>query len=178
MSGRLYQCLEIKVLTFSLAGLEVVSSSAFISYVLQVQVLLRSCQTNLISSCYFLPFPLLHYLAQTEPFQRQYTTRWNGSSQRIRMDKSTVNGQKGAKTPNQDLFSEDIWFKVEVNMCNFMKSSSVIFMFSCLVSECQLLFFYLLKKYFFLTRELSLINTCCWRADHEILMHDGGAGVH
>ena len=27
----------------------------------------------------------------------------------------------------------------------------------------------LLKKYFFLTRELSLINnTCCWRADHEI----------
>ena len=28
------------------------------------------------------------------------------------------------------------------------------------------------------TRELSLINTCCWRADHEILMHDGGAGVH
>ena len=27
-------------------------------------------------------------------------------------------------------------------------------------------------------RELSLINTCCWRADHEILMHDGGAGVH
>ena len=34
------------------------------------------------------------------------------------------------------------------------------------------------KKEFFLTRELSLINTCCWRADHEILMHDGGAGVH
>ena len=31
------------------------------------------------------------------------------------------------------------------------------------------------KKYFFLTRELSLINTCCWRADHEILMHDGEA---
>ena len=30
----------------------------------------------------------------------------------------------------------------------------------------------------FLTRELSLINTSCWRADHEILMHDGGAGVH
>ena len=36
----------------------------------------------------------------------------------------------------------------------------------------------LFKKYFFLTRELSLINTCCWRADHEILMHDGGVGVH
>ena len=35
-----------------------------------------------------------------------------------------------------------------------------------------------IKKYFFLTRELSLINTCCWRADHEILMHDGEAGVH
>ena len=34
------------------------------------------------------------------------------------------------------------------------------------------------KKYFFLTRELSLINTCCWRADHEISMHDGEAGVH
>ena len=31
------------------------------------------------------------------------------------------------------------------------------------------------KKYFFLTRELSLINTCCWRADHEILMHDGAS---
>ena len=59
--------LEIKVLTFGLAGLEVVSSSAFISYVLQVQVLLRSCQTNLISSCNILPFPLLHYLAQIEP---------------------------------------------------------------------------------------------------------------
>ena len=36
----------------------------------------------------------------------------------------------------------------------------------------------LIKKSIFLTRELSLINTCCWRADHEILMHDGGAGVH
>ena len=69
--------LEKKVLTFSLAGLEVVSSSAFISYVLQVQVLLRSCQTNLISSCYVLPFPLLQYLAQIEPFWRQYTTRWD-----------------------------------------------------------------------------------------------------
>ena len=21
-------------------------------------------------------------------------------------------------------------------------------------------------------------NTCCWKADHEILMHDGEAGVH
>ena len=31
------------------------------------------------------------------------------------------------------------------------------------------------KKYFFLTRELSLINTCCWRADHEILMPDGAS---
>ena len=31
----------------------------------------------------------------------------------------------------------------------------------------------LFKKKFFLTRELSLSNTCCWRADHEILMHDG-----
>ena len=131
-----------EVLTFSLAGLEVVSHSAFISYVLQVQVLLRSCQTNLISSCYILPFPLLHYLAQTEPFRRQYTTRLNGSSKRIRMDKSTGHGQKGAKTPNQDLFSEDIWLQVEVYICNFMKSSSVIFMFSCLVSECQLLFLY------------------------------------
>ena len=37
---------------------------------------------------------------------------------------------------------------------------------------------WIFKKSFFLTRELSLINTCCWRADHEILMHDGGAGVH
>ena len=26
--------------------------------------------------------------------------------------------------------------------------------------------------------ELSLINACCWRADHEVLMHDGEAGVH
>ena len=33
----------------------------------------------------------------------------------------------------------------------------------------------IIKKYFFLTRELSLINTCCWRADHEILMHDGAS---
>ena len=33
----------------------------------------------------------------------------------------------------------------------------------------------LIKKYFFLTRELSLINTCCWRADHEILMHDSAS---
>ena len=51
----------------------------------------------------------------------------------------------------------------------------------CSISKCavsitlkQLIF----KKYFFLTRELSLINTCCWRTDHEMLMHDGGAGVH
>ena len=36
----------------------------------------------------------------------------------------------------------------------------------------------IIQKYFFLTRELSLINTCYWRADHEILMHEGGAGVH
>ena len=35
-----------------------------------------------------------------------------------------------------------------------------------------------IKKYVFLTRELSLINTCCWRADHEILMHDGEVRVH
>ena len=67
--------LEIKILTFSQAGLEVINSSALIIYVLKVQVLLRSCQTNLISS-YILPFPLLHYLAQIEPFWRQYTTRW------------------------------------------------------------------------------------------------------
>ena len=37
---------------------------------------------------------------------------------------------------------------------------------------------HLIKKQFFLTRELSLINTCCWRADHEILMHDDEATVH
>ena len=29
------------------------------------------------------------------------------------------------------------------------------------------------SKYFFPTREISLINTSCWRADHEILVHDG-----
>ena len=23
--------------------------------------------------------------------------------------------------------------------------------------------------------ELSLIDTCCWRADHKILIHDGGS---
>ena len=33
----------------------------------------------------------------------------------------------------------------------------------------------IIKKYFFLTPELSLINTCCWRADHEILIHDGAS---
>ena len=33
----------------------------------------------------------------------------------------------------------------------------------------------LIKKYFFLTRELSLINTCCWKADHAILIHDGAS---
>ena len=42
------------------------------------------------------------------------------------------------------------------------------------VNRTKLLF----KKYFFLTRELSLSNTCCWRADHDILIHDGEAGVH
>ena len=34
---------------------------------------------------------------------------------------------------------------------------------------------FLCKKYFFLTRELSLINTCCWGgggADHEVLIQD------
>ena len=25
---------------------------------------------------------------------------------------------------------------------------------------------------------LLQINTCCWRADHEILMQDGKVGVH
>ena len=43
--------LEIKILIFNLAGLEVVKSSALISYALQVQVLLRSFQTTLINSC-------------------------------------------------------------------------------------------------------------------------------
>ena len=49
------------------------------------------------------------------------------------------------------------------------------------ITECHAAGFptvHIIKKYLFLTRELSLINTCCWRADHEILMHDGGAGVH
>ena len=49
--------LEIKFLTFSLAGLEVINSSAFISCILQEQVLLRSCQVLVI---YCFPFtPLL-----------------------------------------------------------------------------------------------------------------------
>ena len=30
----------------------------------------------------------------------------------------------------------------------------------------------LIKKQFFLTCDLSLINTCCWRADHKILIHN------
>ena len=33
----------------------------------------------------------------------------------------------------------------------------------------------IIKKYFFLTRALSLINTCCWRTDYEILIHDGAS---
>ena len=41
-----------KNLIFNLAGLEVINSSALISYAVQVQVLLRNCQTNLINSCY------------------------------------------------------------------------------------------------------------------------------
>ena len=40
------------------------------------------------------------------------------------------------------------------------------------------IYFIRIKEIFFLNRELSLINTCCWRADHEMLMHDGEAGVH
>ena len=32
-----------------------------------------------------------------------------------------------------------------------------------------------LRNTFFLTRELSLINICCWRADHEILIHNGAS---
>ena len=28
------------------------------------------------------------------------------------------------------------------------------------------------SKLFFLTREISLNKTCCWRADHEILIHN------
>ena len=31
---------------------------------------------------------------------------------------------------------------------------------------------FLVKKYIFLSRELSLINTSCLRADHEIIIHD------
>ena len=41
-----------KYLVFKLAGLKVINSSALISYVLQVQGLLRNCQINLINSCY------------------------------------------------------------------------------------------------------------------------------
>ena len=29
------------------------------------------------------------------------------------------------------------------------------------------------KRQIFVTRELSLINACCWRVDHEILIYDG-----
>ena len=32
-----------------------------------------------------------------------------------------------------------------------------------------------LRNNFFLTGELWLISTCCWRADHEILIHDGAS---
>ena len=35
-----------------------------------------------------------------------------------------------------------------------------------------------LRNNFSLPYELTLSNTCCWRADHEILMHVGEAGVH
>ena len=34
-------------------------------------------------------------------------------------------------------------------------------------------YFKIIKKQFFLNCELSLNNTCCWRADHKILIHDG-----
>ena len=33
------------------------------------------------------------------------------------------------------------------------------------------------EEIIFLTPELSLINTCCWRADHKILRHDSIAGM-
>ena len=36
----------------------------------------------------------------------------------------------------------------------------------------------IIKKSFFLTRELSLINTCCWRADHAILIHYGASSTY
>ena len=38
--------------------------------------------------------------------------------------------------------------------------------------------YFLLNKKFFLTDELSLINTCLWRADQKILIHDSEAGVY
>ena len=39
----------------------------------------------------------------------------------------------------------------------------------------MLIVLYIFKREFFLIRELSLIHTCCWRADHEILIHKGAS---
>ena len=63
--------IEIK----NLAGLEVINSSALIGYALQVQALLRSCQTSLINS-YYIAFSL-------------YSTTW------LRMRHSEDNRQQG-----------------------------------------------------------------------------------
>ena len=38
---------------------------------------------------------------------------------------------------------------------------------------CILYVYVLLIKKYFPSGDLSLIKTCCWRADHEILIHDG-----
>ena len=42
-------------------------------------------------------------------------------------------------------------------------------------NQIKVLKLHLFKKNMFLTRELSLIYTCYWRADHEILIHDGAS---
>ena len=64
--------------------------------------------------------------------------------------------------------------QIYVTSTSFNKTVSAFHLFCCSVAiksadNLELIF---------LTHELSLINTCCRRADHEILMHDSEAGVH
>ena len=65
-----------------------------------------------------------------------------------------------------------------IKKSNISESDEAVTARSLLIPIPQQYFDTSLKKLFFLARELSLINTCCWRADHEILMQDGAPVVH
>ena len=56
----------------------------------------------------------------------------------------------------------------------FQKQASRCTWLGHIIAHCLINYLtYLIKKYVFLARKLSLMNTCCWRTDNEIFIHYG-----